>query len=139
MIDTNSLRRGNLITAMGGSYKNKPLKVSKIGENYIGFEKLDDYLLPANCGRIKLTDEWFKKLGFLIDKEQAMDNEIVYAKLETHTTFFIVQKSFVAPNMEYFAGMPTPIKDVKILLTKVEYVDQLQNIYYFYTGKELTI
>lgn len=68
-----------------------------------------DYIKP-----IPLTEEWLVKFGFLINGSCCENNKIVLYKIINPTEF-------------HLAGV------------KLQYVHQLQNLYFALTGEELTL
>lgn len=118
MIKANELRIGNLV--------NNVYTVIGISDFDVTIQYKDDYASEV-CQAfneiipIPLTDEWFLKLGF------KKDDYGQYVRPEMFSGF---QSNFNKPGYFLMAGDD---KDEP----KVEYVHQLQNLFFALTGKEL--
>lgn len=94
--------------------------------------KIDGY---ASIQPIPLTEEWLVKLGF--ERDKTGDLSIMINSIDTHL-FFVVTKDWFYPSLisepEYSNTTPSCIG-----LNRIQYVHQLQNLYFALTGEELTI
>ena len=160
MINTNELRRGNIICASEDDDGNpEPCKVFEIYEEGIRWGLLNDdyggnsttykYLEP-----IPLTTELLERFGFLLESEsyyKAPHYKVERIDLVYAQTLFA---SEVDINMKIVCVLATDksvrrigIKDFKYdgfcqILgspSNIQYIHQLQNIYFFLTGKELEL
>lgn len=122
-LKTTELRIGNIITIDGGIYE-----VVNISKSSFGIELVEESTgMRTNGGRrnpIEITKEWLIKLGFYeILKDafrfETFDIEFLHFHNE-RSCFFITSMC---------------LWDVEI---HVQYVHQLQNIFFILTGKELT-
>jgi hypothetical protein len=120
MIDSKDLRIGNLVY-----YGEEVISVKTIGDLFTGINEWHDMgmwgsLRYENIQPIELTEEWLLRFGFekvefhIPDK---YDNGKLRIKKDNRGFWIIACYNF-------------------ILITSVS---QLQNIYYFLTGQELTI
>ena len=127
MINHTELRCGNKVHISGKEYPNERL-VATVGEiHYFGSTLECDFgegeedcdidhedLIP-----IPLSEEWLIRAGF----EKYSDKEFyIYTSKENEVRFY---KSDSDWNLAYF-------------ITETRYVHQLQNLYFWLTGEELT-
>jgi hypothetical protein len=117
MITPNELRIGNFL-----QWK------SEIPNNYFNVKSIEaEYDWYEECEGVLITKEWLLKLGF----EQ---NEILQLKFDEYSKGFITLGKVVSGEELYQL-----IYDGKCFLTFVQYVHQLQNLYFVVTGKELVL
>jgi hypothetical protein len=112
-MDSKELRIGNWVSWLDGS-DNFETTTSSISNSY-------------SCKPIPLNEDWLVKFGFA----QYKDPESIYYSKEFEGLFnFDLRRSFGFPNFIWeFNDMPL----------FVDYVHQLQNLYFALTGEELTI
>ncbi len=128
---TTELRRGNLVCI-----NNVPTKVESICNIGINLE-IDDYghcpqnywTLEKDINPIPLTDEWFLKFKFSINKNDnsVYQDDNVYNGYSTGFYFSTINKIFYFMESSVYSAV------------KIEYVHQFQNWYLLLTGKELHI
>ena len=85
-------------------------------------------LLLKGCKPIPLTEEWLTKLGFTIYKgepDKYLENEVY---IDCDETFYYVVESYCSERGDWCHCE-----------VEIEYVHQLQNLYFALTNKELTI
>lgn len=137
----NELRIGNLVMDRG----NKILQIdwferSKVCQK-MEINKLEvhpltedfEYLQP-----IPLTEEWLLKFGFILIRYPKEGSDVLTTQRELRGT-----KWFYRSNDKF--NIQVECKDYSTVsigycvLTKVQFVHQLQNLYFALTGEELTI
>ena len=117
------LRIGNLVSKSLKSGNGRTF-IDKVGPQDI--VRIYENISHFNYHPIKLTEKWLFKFGF----EQ---NGILELKFDEYSKGFITL-GMVNGGEEIYQF----IYDGKCFLTFVEYVHQLQNLYFALTGKELT-
>jgi hypothetical protein len=120
------LRIGNLV-----EYKNQYINVSGIGPFGIQSEG-KKYLIIAKFSTpdiqpILLTEEWLLKFGFEINRQTKEENNIW--RCYSEEGFFEVEQ----------IGSSFFLDDNHCYGTKINYVHQLQNLYFALTGEELVV
>lgn len=122
----NELRIGNFVYGIEQGYKETALPVACIhNDNTIRLQVGDETVGCYNSKIIKpipLTEEWLVKFGF----EKRVGEIFMY-----HTWFYI-DKECAGVSGWYFRG-------IDAFKSKIEYVHQLQNLYFALTGEELTL
>ena len=118
---TIELRIGNLVINQWGEID----KVETIGKSIIQFE--NGWSMEEKVKPIPLNEEWLLKLGFT--KEKGM--------LHGLDKFKLFLPCINKPVLTYSQGSFS-VSDGSFSI-QVEYVHQLQNLYYALTGEELTI
>jgi len=94
--------------------------------NSYGGEEINEDSATGYIEAIPLTDEWLLKFGFELENLSIGDRKVYLIK---DTGFRIDLTTLLALNDEHMA-----ISDLKM-----QYVHQLQNLYFAITGDELTI
>jgi hypothetical protein len=126
---TNELRIGNLV-----NYNNLANSVRGIDETYI--ELFDNtYAYIDNIEPIPLTEDWLIKFGFEIKR----DGEFLQADLCIRDEFYLccydLTDSF---DISYQYRNDDGIDSIPVLMD-LQFVHELQNLYFALTGKELKI
>ena len=119
MIQANELRVGNLLnydTAEGD------VVTATIGWQYIQWATEDPKGFNLVHSPIPLTEKWLIKFGFKDDKANGFSKDSIHLE-------YIEQVGYV-----FFIN-----GDVKGASITIEYVHQLQNLYFALRGQELTI
>ena len=107
------LRLGNLVSNMNPRYNDSILTIESIGDNHEVNVFYRKYLL-SELEPIPLTEEWLLKLGAKKDK---IDN-----------TYYLSEFEIMLPNFfRYKTSM----------ISRIDYVHQLQNLYFALIGEEL--
>jgi hypothetical protein len=88
------------------------------------------FIDPRVTEPIPLTEEWLLKFGF--DKKTPYEGKLFY-EIGHNEMYFKVKEVGDIYNHWYF------YKWEWILTTNIQYVHQIQNLYYSLTGEELTI
>ncbi len=120
---TNELRIGNYVNFIG-----KREKVSKILESHVFFEGVEVGQWLSDVEPIPLTEQWLLDLGFhairpLFDMKR-------FKRGRFHVSHMLDEYKFV---FKKDADSPyTPLRDI-------EFVHELQNLFFALTGEELTI
>jgi hypothetical protein len=134
MIKANELRIGNLLHAdwdRGRFVAAVEIRETKVIVNDNDWSCLKyDELSP-----ISVTEEWLRKLGLVEDKYYRKNYVI-----QTGNEYFSVH--FQEDNEEYYRGWIVNNDQSDALchrIAKVEFVHQLQNLFFALTGEELTI
>jgi hypothetical protein len=119
IMKTSELRIGNYVKGALGELCVVTQISSSINSELVGYKEIHNLMSWGQNGQqpIPLTEEWLLKLGFL-GKELITDN-LIFVKLS---------------NSIYVKGMSGAIH-----AKSVEYVHQLQNLYFALTGEELTL
>lgn len=115
MIQATELRIGNLITSessMGVAWEVMPSDIEKI------------YLNEQHYSGVPITEEWLLKFSWGKWKDGDMT--------DGHCKMY-----FDTRNKEF--GLFDEVDGSKWRLRKIKFVHELQNFYYAYTGRELTI
>ena len=125
-MNAQELRIGNLVERDGNI-----LEVVRIAkDNIINYDLiLQSKGMHVNSGNvipIPLTEEWLVKFGFYYSDDE---NEFLELQLMHKTKLY-------ADNSNEFSTVVLKIKENEI---EIEYVHQLQNLYFALTGKELTL
>ena len=131
MITANELRIGNFILNSNGKIEIvETLRYGLINSYDIG----DEETCGEDCyNPIPLTEEWLVKMGFEIDRTG--DLSIMINSAVTHL-FFNKVKDFFYPMIlveAEFSGLGSNC----VGLNSIQYVHQLQNLYFALTGEEL--
>jgi hypothetical protein len=119
------LRIGNLITFNG-----KEFKVIALAENDVcinGFGGIAENFEP-----IPLTEDWFLKFGFLNCKKNGSNYFSDSIDDPNNATI-----RFAHPDSDWIYSVGDD--DHGIVFNKINYVHQLQNLYFALTGNELTL
>ena len=158
MIQANELRIGNLVIVMGKISKIFSIGVnnfhSESNDNTFGFSIKDEDIeqwqanmeLLGNIyiSPIPITEEWLLKAGFEPRTEYGVKlkdfvdmSNIKYELLELKKSNFkfLFQTNFSKGTIPFFLG----VNRMDSLPFNLEYVHQLQNLYFALTGEELTI
>jgi hypothetical protein len=119
------LRIGNYINRTSKAFKDKPLGVTQVDLDtfYWIVECIDDF---DNYEPIPLTEEWLVRMGFEIKENYYWINNKFFGGY----AFDLVRNCLVK---EY------PCSANEFHTTDIEYVHQLQNLYFALTGQELII
>ena len=134
MVPINEVRIGNFLMFDFPNGSKVQYKIERINNNFDGFKiiaTINDIQAEKVHG-IPLTNEWFAKFGFERINKQFQHNWIL--KPERTGGYYSIQfaeDKFWLSNSEYDAWCYV-IKDI-------EYVHQLQNLYYVLAGEDLTI
>jgi hypothetical protein len=115
MINTDDLKRGNLIEYIGKAYVVDGLNKSSV---FIGEMIIDSNVINP----IPITSEWLEKLGFIKEGNNVWLNSPLKIGINAGGSVSWVY---------YF--------DRHLSLTQLKHVDQLQNLFFVLTGEELTI
>jgi hypothetical protein len=120
------LRLGNLVSNMNPRHNDSILTIESIGDNHEVNVFYRKYLL-SELEPIPLTQEWLLKFGFTAKSIQHN------FRIESDIDFQISSGQRVIQTNErssfYLEGYGT----------KINYVHQLQNLYFALTGEELTL
>jgi hypothetical protein len=119
-MDTKEFRRGNFIYGIG-KYSGTALSIDKIGEVWVGLERVDKFILPSQIERIPLGEEWLVNFGFKFtgDRGVYFKNKLELRRDDSDGKYLVV------------------IFDQH--WDKIEFVDQLQNLYFTLFKTELTL
>ena len=127
------LRIGNLLNHFWIDKDGTPHNVIRITGIMKQFIILDDNRLPEylnlhenECEPIPLTEEWLVKFGF--EKSKQPNGTIFYGQ---RSVFFRITKHPNRDDIFHLFGYEFTVV--------LEYVHQLQNLYFALTGEELTI
>ena len=107
-------------------------EVTRIDDLGIGVKNIDpetaqETWIEYECfSPIPLTEEWLLKFGF--ERTDLIDNS------NDDWTWLFYQKDSI-----YIDGSDLTIETATGIVIKVEYVHQLQNLYFALTGEELTL
>lgn len=106
-------------------------KVISINENTIGYEKrtgVGENNIPLKfVNPIPLTEEWLLKFGF---EKNLNSNNIIY--------YILAGKCLLEYNLTH--NIADIVKKVHLdLFIEIEYVHQLQNLYFALTNEELSL
>lgn len=131
MIKANELRIGNYITYLDDIYVVNGIAYEELNPNKwrISFKTLDGKLGNAKSvdwiEPIPLTPEWMEMMGFVEDKQ--------------HECYVIWEsESHVA--IEYFDGFVHLVGHTSAQpMEHIQYVHQLQNLYFALSGEELNV
>lgn len=95
------------------------------------FAKFTELLEP-----IPLTEDWLKKMGFEQDTALGLSTNTYSKQVKSDMPNWIFGLSHVLPinNWQLYLG-----KSQQYQVTTIEFVHQLQNLFYALTGEELTI
>jgi len=142
MIQTNELKVGNKIHSSFDEKVHTVLGV--IGKWDAPQNTLNDsvmiessWLKSENCIPIPLTEEWLNKFGFTWIKDaNTFVIPIAKMKLQKMVITFDGDRPIIFSIADYYTGkeMIAIYKDVS-----VQYVHQLQNLYFYLTGEELVL
>lgn len=130
-ISSRSLRIGNLVYNKNTNTSGLPDGVVRITGN--GIHRIDDGVL--HFWGIPLTSEWLLKFGFELTDIKWIDDSVskdVYRK-DGYYIDLKMDAKMICKIDDNYPGYRN------IYIRSVEYVDQIQNVYYFLTGEELTI
>jgi hypothetical protein len=128
-MNANELRIGNkaLLTDI-----NEICIITSISNKYIGYETKSRIgeCIPSCLNPIPLTEEWLLKFGF--EKDDVFNKIFTYLRLHDlciNKLSFRKSEGFIC-----YDGFK-----YRTLLKHIQYVHQLQNLYFALTGKELVI
>jgi len=136
MIDAKSLRIGNIVIA-NGLYEREILTVEQIGtagtfrddKRVVLFKNRDVGEFVSDLEGVEITPEWLERMGFY-----RKDNSSVY-----RTTIAYEETNYPAELQQTGDGIQVCRSGIGAITAPVEYVHQLQNLYYALTGEELKI
>ena len=125
----NELRVGNFV-----KYENKVFEIAGTSPEYPFLNTIEFGVGVVEWHTIKsipLTDEWFIKFGATKDKDYNVHNTLSINDDYGYILFVHTEKGY-----DVFIH----INDHSVLLyNEIQYVHQLQNLYYAITGEELKI
>ena len=125
MIKANELRIGNFVTAIRCDNSQIIDQVKQLHESYV-VTKFD----WGKVEPIPLTEEWLTKLGF--KQTEKIAQKIIRSVGRLGVLNVEKSKPFEI-KLSYW------VDDDGILISKIKYVHQLQNLYFALTGEELEI
>jgi len=114
------LRIGNLVNGPKQNAAYPVIEISELSVR-IQFDNGNDWYGRDQLHGIPLTEEWLLKFGF--EDHKVFDNLIGYKKNEVE--IHVYEELFCLANNEYAKSL--------------NYLHQLQNLYFALTGEELTI
>jgi hypothetical protein len=123
------LRLGNLVSNMNPRHNDSVLTIESIGDNHEVNVFYRKYLL-SELEPIPLTEEWLLKFGF--DKVGIALTSIAIAPLNLPCTFNLPNTPF-----SFCQGKLILTTGTGDFCVNIEYVHQLQNLYFVLTGEEL--
>jgi hypothetical protein len=127
MIKIEELRIGNLVSSIGIIYK---VTLIDIHGNIRGVEGSTSFNLDKTTNPIPLTEEWLLKFGFQqTDPKKFIGGLYTRKKTDGFYGFYINKETMSYCTFDYEGT----IEDI----IKIEYVHQLQNLYFALTGEEL--
>ena len=146
------LRIGNLVTDEFYDHFKTVHKVESINEKGINLEVTDDgdwpevasHWIEPECSfdklrGIPLTEEWLLKFGFFL-KEEIDDEHFFNGALfqDRNSDEFVIHHG---EEYHYIRDISASSFDgsTEYRTTKIQYIHQLQNLYFALTGEELTI
>lgn len=98
--------------------------------------KQNEHTMYASLEPIPLTEEWLLKFGFKHQNKYDLESNLYSKKLKSGYFFTIYSKKQTLDFKTKFIGW----KVLNIGFDfKIEYVHQLQNLYFALTGEELTL
>jgi len=123
-MNQNELRIGNLVY-----HKDNPLpqKVDGLDLYKIQSEYISEYAMPDHFSPIQLDEEWLLKFGFV-------KSEGLYNRSISDHFYLSVDDKFIVSFMS--SGEYVTDNEHGDVLS-IQYVHQLQNLYFALTGKEL--
>ena len=130
-MNAQELRLGNYVMIHDYAKGNRQQVVDQLGSCYVNI--LDEQY----CTPIPLTEEWLLKFGFkkmknYLKKSTGLSS---YSWYKNNTHFFTIEK-----HDEYdFGDTWIPTFRFDNCITTIDYVHQLQNLYYSIRREELTI
>ena len=141
----NELRIGNIVNISEDWYRRNP-HLSKTPKqiivdsiNYDGLIGTSIYFangyeIEDDLDPIPITEEWLLRLGF---EKNNQSYQVVYTiNVEDEYEQDYTSKLYLGLDGQYFIGIPYELFRGK---SKIQYVHQLQNLYFALTGEELTI
>lgn len=133
---TNELRIGNLITFENELIEVNYITTVSIGWNYSNFAPLciKDAFKP-----IPLTEDWLLKFGFeKLDLKHSDDS--ISKDVYKNYPILIKDNLLYEDEGRYIAARFSPGEINKVnFITHIDYIHQLQNLYFALTQKQLTI
>lgn len=121
MISSNELRIGNIVNKLIMGYKKDPVAVQR--NITINAEDLRHQYFDG----VPITDEWLNKFGF----EQEMGQMFIEYRHGEEEGFKLASRADYETWLYFY-----PEGGLKL---NIQYVHQLQNLYFALTGEELTI
>ena len=135
MIKPNELRLGNYVKYPFHELQVCQLFIDSFQGMYVGGKGCYMY---ESCDGIPLTSEWLLKFGFKLEDITWYDASVtknVYCKGQ----YYVDMRESLGTGY-LFGKMDNEYPGYRnILVRPVQYVDQIQNVFYFITGEELTI
>ncbi len=132
MIKINEARLGNFLLFDLPNGARLQQKVERINNSFDGFKfsaTINDTKIERIYG-ILITDSWLAKLGFKKIERQFQHNWIIkLSKKDAHYSIQFFDDKFWLSNSEYDAWC--------YVVKEMEYVHQLQNLFYDLTDEEL--
>jgi hypothetical protein len=119
------LRIGNFIKGCN-VYDGRELTVSKVGFDVVFFFNGFAGEYPNDCEGIELTEQWLEKFGFLC----------TVPRFRYETDKYLIEQWVTADS--YFFRVKTSASE-SIMIAEVEFVHQLQNLYFALTGREIEL
>jgi hypothetical protein len=123
MIQANELRIGNLISYTIEDDLDERKKWSEVSEidavDILHLTKFKD----KNYKPIPLTEEWLLKFGFVKQRHEYIKGDYCLTLITDTTSWLLAENT----NVFFYIG------------TNLDYVHQLQNLYFALTGQELTL
>jgi len=138
-MDFRELRAGNWVSHL---YKNHRSEGSNWGDNIISAKDIgfcEQY--PNNYKPITLTEEWLLKFGFEISENAGIGGRYYEKNIDTFSIKYSIYNR-IDYNAIYFILEGDGYYDYKgelDLKNSVQYVHQLQNVYFALTQTELTL
>ena len=135
MIQANELRIGNLIAdhEAGGDFQIEEIYKDSYGTYSASYRNCSIRCIIEELEPIHLTEEWLIKLGFKEYTDFGIKTNIFYLMPLCGFSYDIVTKQVTIFEQETGNNISHCIK------RKIEYVHELQNLYFALRGQELTI
>lgn len=136
----NELRLGNWIKTALSKDRGKPYQVVALRDNEVSTDKAEFQFNPIwtdlhYIKPIKLSEEWLLKFGFVDMIKNEEDTYTLRFYYPFYNSDFSIVKTEFKDKRDSFYCLADNIK----IHTELEYVHQLQNLYFALMGKELEI
>lgn len=131
MVQSNELRIGNWLIKDDDGL---PERVSIIYPTRVKFLGFDHATGLEGVSPIPLTTQWLERAGFEYYKKQLGNTDVFYEDYRMQNLIVIIKDTFI--EIEYVRN-GLDINERTHIVNHIQYVHQLQNLYFALTGHEL--
>lgn len=143
MIPANELRLGNLVYDQNDKMPPSPMIIEGVLRRVIHLKDIDHPMIwetnPDQLMPISITGDWVKRLGFELDPDEDRFDGYVYDKYSLGICdVYFDDKDDDCPRIYFDGNLKSGEHDNVDCEMRIKYVHQLQNLFFYIAGCELT-